>query len=305
VLRLLAQVKRVPRVEVSRLLASTYGGFLRGRGDPGWHARTVAEVEALLAHMTELGLADEEDGFVRLTPLGRACGNSSLAFRSAMRLVRLLRAQEGARLTAERLMAFVQALPELDAFYTPIMRRGQGETRWAQEVIRVYGPPVARVLQHQVEDEWTFAARCKRASILKAWIAGTPLEAIERIATANPFNEVRAGTIRGLADTTRFHLRAAHKIATALLLTDGPGEDEIDALLRRLEVGLPEDVLDLLRLPVALSRGEYLALRDAGVRNRQSLWAQPEAILSSILAKASLAELMRLKPREEAIARPH
>jgi helicase len=67
VLRLLAQVKRVLRGEVPRLLASTYGGFLRGRGDPGWHARTVAEVEALLTQMTELGLADEEDDFVRLT----------------------------------------------------------------------------------------------------------------------------------------------------------------------------------------------------------------------------------------------
>jgi hypothetical protein len=96
--------------------------------------------------MTELGLADEEDGFVRLTPLGRACGNSSLAFRSSMRLVRLLKAQEGAGLTAERLMVLLQALPEVDAFFMPMMRRGQGETRWAQEVVRHYRGPVARVL---------------------------------------------------------------------------------------------------------------------------------------------------------------
>jgi hypothetical protein len=140
--------------------------------------------------------------------------------------------------------------------------------------------------------------------VLKAWTTGTRLDEIERMATAKQFNEVRAGTIRGLADTTRFHLRAGHRIATALLLTDGPGDEEIEAMLRRLEVGLPEDVLDLLELPVALSRGEYLSLRDAGIRGRRSLWAQPEKVLSSILAQPVLARLASLRTAEPIGIRP-
>jgi helicase len=40
----------------------------------------------------------------------------------------------------------------------------------------------------------------------------------------------------------------------------------MDQLLRSLEVGLPSDALDLLRVPVSLGRGDYLALYRSGLR---------------------------------------
>jgi hypothetical protein len=45
-----------------------------------------------------------------------------------------------------------------------------------------------------------------------------------------------------------------------LLLESVPDEKQIDDLLRRLQVGIPTNLLDLLALPVALDRGAYLAL---------------------------------------------
>jgi helicase len=48
------------------------------------------------------------------------------------------------------------------------------------------------------------------------------------------------------------------------MLGEGPGEEAIDILVQRLEAGLPGEALGLMDLPVELTRGEYLALHNAG-----------------------------------------
>ena len=57
------------------------------------------------------------------------------------------------------------------------------------------------MLQQQVEDEWTLPHGVSERRPEGANAAN--LETVERTVTANPFNEVSAGTIRCLADTTR------------------------------------------------------------------------------------------------------
>jgi helicase len=101
-LRLLSQVKVITRDDAVKLLASTYGGYLASKADPDWHDRTVGTLTTLLAEMLDLRLVEEELGGTRLTLLGRACGNSSLNFRSALRLVQILRGSVGTSLTAEK-----------------------------------------------------------------------------------------------------------------------------------------------------------------------------------------------------------
>lgn len=79
VIRLLAQVKKVRRDDVARLLANTYGGYLASRGRPGWKVEVEHTLNELLARMIEQDLVEQDGEFVRLTPLGRACGSSSLS----------------------------------------------------------------------------------------------------------------------------------------------------------------------------------------------------------------------------------
>ena len=160
VLRLLVQVKTVPRADVIRLLANTYGGYLASRRDPDWRARTENRLLQVLDQMLSHGLV-EADGAIRLTLLGRACGRSSLAFESVLRLIRLVRARAGERLSAERLMVLVQALPEADATYTPLMKRGQSESRWPKAVAVQFGHPIVVALQEYAEDRHGYYARCK------------------------------------------------------------------------------------------------------------------------------------------------
>ncbi|BBL79469.1 peptidase C14 [Rubrobacter xylanophilus] len=274
ILRLLAQVDRVPRSEVVRLLANTYGGYLGSIQDPGWHDWAQGRLAKLLEKMEALGLVEEEEGQLRLSLLGRACGSSRLSFGSAMKLVDLLRRVSGG-LTAEGLMAYIQALPEVGG-YTSIFKKGTKESVWQRDVTLYYGPEVTAGLQRGAKDLHDFYARCKRAAILRAWIEGEPIESIERRFTVTPFaGSVGAGDVVGYADRTRLYLRAAYDIADVLLLGEGPDEAAVDTLLKRLEAGLPAGAVGLLDLPVSLPRGEYLALYNAGCATPKDVLSLP------------------------------
>ena len=96
-LRLLAQVQEVPRDAVVTLLANTYAGYLQTRASASWEPQMRVRVEGLLQRMLTLGLLEEEMGFIRLSLLGRACGKSHIKFRSAMRLVEVLRRRSAGR----------------------------------------------------------------------------------------------------------------------------------------------------------------------------------------------------------------
>jgi helicase len=117
-------------------------------------------------------------------------------------------------------------------------------------------PPQCQGLQRYCGDEFEFWARRKRASLLHDWIEGTPVDVLERRFSTTPFQgAVSYGDIIRVADGARFHLRSAHQILSTLF----PGEPvflpKLDELLRRLEFGLPAAALQLVSIPLALSRG--------------------------------------------------
>jgi replicative superfamily II helicase len=285
ILRLLAQVERVPEDEVVRLLASTYGGYLRRRTDPEWHEKMKERLQELLMRMRDLDLLEEQDGKIKLTLLGQACGESTLPFGEAMKLVEVLREVSGGRsideITAKRLMALLQMLSESETGYTPLFKRGgsRKESAWQRDVTNYYSQAVTRALQKRAKDKYEYWARCKRAAILWEWIEGVPTRKIEDKYTINPYSgDIGAGEIRRFADNTRFNLQSAFDIANLLLLGKGPNEEEVDQLVKRLEVGLPESALGLLNLPARLTRGEYLELHSAG-------YTEAEATLRAGLAE--------------------
>lgn len=290
ILRLLAQVERVPEDEVVRLLASTYGGYLRRRTDPEWHEKMKERLQELLMRMRDLDLLEEQDGKIKLTLLGQACGESTLPFGEAMKLVEVLREVSGGRsideITAKRLMALLQMLSESETGYTPLFKRGgsRKESAWQRDVTNYYSQAVTRALQKRVKDKYEYWARCKRAAILWEWIEGVPTRKIEDKYTINPYSgDIGAGEIRRFADNTRFNLQSAFDIANLLLLGKGPNEEEVDQLVKRLEVGLPESALGLLNLPARLTRGEYLELHSAGYTEAEEvLNTSPEELRNHI-----------------------
>jgi helicase len=261
VIRLLAQVKDIPRASVVDLIANTYGGFLAGMRDPQWRARMTQTLERLLNRMVADGLIEQEGEKLRLTMLGRACGESPLRLESAMRLVEIVRQTSPADATIENLVVLVESLPERDEDYTPQMRNG--EAKWQQEASGRFGFGITRSLRHRAISDKEFYARCKRALVVNDWISGVPTNAIESKYSSNAFVRVGHGDVRGYADGARFLLDSALRIA-AIVLERAETPETIEILLKRLDLGLPSEALPLTKLPLALNRGELLAIYRAG-----------------------------------------
>ncbi len=298
ILRLLAQVQEVPRDAVVTLLANTYAGYLETRASASWEPQMRVRIEGLLEQMLTLALLEEELGFVRLSLLGRACGKSHIKFRSAMRLVEVLRRQSGGTpLTAGILLALVHTLPEFDEVYTPIFRKGQREAAWQHRVSQHYGSETTAALRWAATDLMTYYARCKRVAALRDWTDGVPISEIESRFTVNPFNRIRAGDIRSFAEFARFHLAAAFEIADVLFAGQGPSGEEVDTLLAQLEAGIPAEALELLDLPIVLDRGSYLALHQEGLVRPAEVWTSTKERLSRVIGTGSAEMLWAARPR--------
>ena len=139
---------------------------------------------------------------------------------------------------------------------------------------------MANALQRYAGEEMDVWRRCKRAAILYDWIAGLSVEEIERIYTTNAWQGgVSYGDITRIAEGTRFHLRSAHQILSALWPDQPQFLAALDEVLRQIESGLPAASLPLLRLPVPLTRGQYLSLHHAGVSSIEAVAAMDDARL--------------------------
>jgi helicase len=292
-LRLLSQVRGVRATEVPGLLVNTFGGYSASRVNPQWIGMVEYEVTTLIGRLLQAGLAEHEGDLIQLTLLGHACGASSLSFESSLRLVELMKQLSVVGMPPIHVLAMIQVLDELDAIYTPILKRGRSESVRASDMVQRYGQPVARVLQRYCQDEFVFWCRCKRAGLLHDWIEGTPVDVLEKRYSTTPFQgAVGYGDIIRIADGTRYHLRSAHQILSTLFPEQPDFLKDLDEVLQRLELGLPSSALPLLKLPVSLTRGQYLALMNIGVATPEGVHALGDKRLQDCIG-AVAASLLR------------
>ncbi|QIB34609.1 DEAD/DEAH box helicase [Ancylobacter pratisalsi] len=280
VVRLLAQVRDVPRDAVIDLVANTYGGYLAILQNPHWRESMTQRLALLLDRMTSDGLIEEHEGLLSLTMLGRACGESPLRLESALQAVELLRMLGPQPIALETLLVLVEAIPERDEAYTPQSR--QGEAGWQQALNRRYNPEITRLMRYRAPSDRAFYARCKRALVIADWLDGVPTGEIEDRYSANTFSRVGHGDIRGFADGSRFLFDSVLRIA-AIVLGRADDPEAVSALLRRLDFGIPVDALPLTLLPVALARGQILALWRAGLCTSKQISGASTARLEGIL----------------------
>jgi len=81
-----------------------------------------------------------------------------------------------------------------------------------------------------------------------------------------------------------------------MFIDKGPSEESVETLLKQLELGIPADALELLSLPLSLTRGEYLALYQAGIRNPDDLWSYPAESIPELVGASRAAEFEKLRP---------
>jgi hypothetical protein len=106
------------------------------------------------------------------------------------------------------------------------------------------------------------------------------------------------GDIIRIADGTRFHLRSAHRIFAALFPEHPNFLASLDNVLLRLEFGLPSAAIPLTKLPVPLTRGQYLALMKEGCASVADLDKLSDERLKQCLGSAVAA---KLRPNEKAV----
>jgi len=291
-LRLLVQIKQISRTDAVRLLTNTYGGYLHNRKNPDWRENIKSRLEQLIPVLISHKLLEDQDGFIRLTQLGIICGQSTLSFDSIIRLIDLISLNGNRVSDIRELLVLTQALPEVDERYTPLAKN---ETQWPSRAETVM-PGVVQLLRHYTQDALTFGKRAKRVCLLSDWIQGRPIEEMQNAYSANAFNAVGPGDVRGLADITRFSLRSVYQIVSVLLEGNCPEEERLEVLLRQLELGIPEEGLPLLSLPKSLERGEYLQLITAGILTPGEYWKRDLEILRVIIGrKAEVLEPHRPK----------
>jgi len=297
--RLLAQFSRVLQEDAVKLLSCTFAGYLKNKMSPGWQEHIRVSLEKFLLKMVELKLVEQENGYVQLTLLGRACGRSHLKFRSAMRLVELLRSLSATSFTAMGIIAVIQGLDEMDQqARISIFRKGSKEDIWPHNASRLFGREVILLLQNHVpKDIYDYYARSKKALLLYDWISGMSVHDLESKYTLvdNSFCRLTYGHLINIANMTRFHLKSASEIASLILLGNQSIGDEIDRLLIRLEIGLPEELLGLLELPIKLDRGHYLALFNVGIRNKEQFWKASPDTLELIIGKRLIGQLNKYR----------
>jgi hypothetical protein len=242
--------------------------------------------------MLNSGLAEQEADQLQLTLLGKACGRSSLSFESSLRLVELLRKRDLKQLKSDDLVALLQVLQEADDVYTPLMKRGTAESIRITDAYQRFDAGVVQALQHFASETADYWARCKRAAVLWDWMHGISVEEIERYFSSNPFQgRISYGDIRRFADATRFHLRSAQQIIAVLVTDDTSLLTAIDATLKCLEIGIPRECLALLDLPIALNRGQYLALYETGAKTPEAICSLQSAQLIRLLGERTAQEL--------------
>ncbi|RLT87425.1 MAG: DEAD/DEAH box helicase [Ketobacter sp. GenoA1] len=293
-LRLLSQVRGVRASEISNLLVNTFGGYCASRENPQWLEIIQANVDELLNRMISAGLVELEGEIVHLTLLGHACGASSLSFESALRLVELMNSLDIEQVPPTHVLGIIQVLNECDALYTPVMKRGRSESARLNNVSVRYGQEMTRALQRYCSDEIQVWQRCKRAAILWDWINGVAVEELEQqYSSNNPWQgTISYGDIIRIVDGSRFHLRSAHQILTALFPENADFLTELDELLLRLEFGLPLDALGLTELRIPLERGQHLALYNAGYRTQEDIDNLSEQQLSELVGTVATMLLL-------------
>ncbi|QDF96898.1 DEAD/DEAH box helicase [Azoarcus sp. DD4] len=298
ILRLFSQVRGVREDEIPGLLVNTFGGYSASRANPQWISLVERDIAGLIGRLLQVGLAEREGDLIHLTLLGRACGASSLSFESSLRLVELMAQLDAARTPPLHMLALIQVLDEMDAVYTPVMKKGQSESVRFADAAQRFGQQMAQALQRYCRDQFEFWARCKRAALMYDWIEGTAIDVLEKRYSTTPFGgAIGYGNIIGIADATRFHLRSVHQIVSTLLPDKPEFLQGLDELLLRLEFGLPSSALPLTKLPVPLTRGQCLALAAVGVRDTAALDSLDDDRLRDCVG-AAVAALLR--PRVEA-----
>lgn len=277
-----ARTDGLTQQELVDFIQSTFAAHQKGALIPN------QTIETTLGRLVGASLVEQVDTRFRLTELGKVAGELGIQVESVVRVARALRGLATSQLTGNTILAAAQMTVELDDVIFPVHKKSiQERQRW-QSAIHNYGIPAAVVRQLQATDDASFTARCKKLLGVLMWVEGTELNQIEASLLRHLPSDNAAGPIRATAERTRDLLGVVVRIGALVSSDHGEPSVKSDELSMRLEIGLPTEILWLAaKLKRGLERGDYLALRRAGLVTLDALHASDDATLTRVIGSAT------------------
>jgi helicase len=257
-------------------LECSFAAHIAKSVDGGWrlgHSNLIEAIRSLREHDFA---AENEEGKLRLTELGRVVGETGIEVESAISILGSLRQLRADEISDPTLLSAVQQALELDDVYLPINASSTQKepTHWFHQ-LQAQGVPraVLNRLQNGVDTKQA-TRRAKRAVACLLYVAGVPMSDIER--NLGQFGGAlggMAGPVRAVAARTCDFLTATGRLATAV-----HPELDLDSRQVRLSTRLTFGVTGAMaevagQIGGALTRGDYAQLESSGFVDATSIQA--------------------------------
>lgn len=263
--------------DVMSFLSRSFAAHQIRMADP---TRAIPQEPVLrtLTQLMELGFLHHDDENLELTALGGVVSRGSLDVRSAMEVVRVLRALRPEEVTAEVLVAASQLTVELDAS----ARLGEGGQRsrpplYFTHRLRELGLPQPVV--DALEEGSHGRERCKRVIACVTWARNVPLPQVESSLAAAWSDP---GPVRQVVLRTRDVIETV--IAVAAQVHPGMDLRAVELLPAQLDFGVSRGLAAVaLHAGGRLTRSHWLGLLSNGVDTSAAiLGAEDELLASSV-----------------------
>lgn len=284
--------------DIVAFLEASFGAFQASSANERWKWSAISLHEALDDLKRHSLVEAKADGTYSLSPLGRLAGESATEVVSIIRLVEAISGLQAQSITDPLLISAAQLTMELDQVHFPLNKKSTQKepAYWVQE-LRSQGvsSQVLTAFHRFVTDGHQSTLRAKRAVSCLLFVAGRPMQDIERIVTqfGGSFGGA-AGPIRAVASRTCDVLPTVARVAELLCPSLQLG-DRVRRLAGRLNYGVTGTLVDLALLVGSdLTRGDYHRLGSAGLSDIEGLVsAKDEAILTCVNGDIQKLNLVR------------
>ena len=294
-----SKINGLTEQELTDFIQSTFAAHQQAR------LLDAAAVSATVTRLAGAGLVELVDARYRLTELGKAAGELGVQVESVVRVARALRGNVGVSINDTALLAAAQTTVELDDVLFPVHKTSTQERQRWHGAVQQQRLPGSVLRELQSTDSVGYIARCKRLCSVLMWLEGTDLNRMEASLLRHLPAENAAGPIRSTAERTRDLIGVVARIGSLVSTDHSAPSGNLDSLNARLELGIPSDIHWLASVMRRdLERGDYLALRRAGLATRDAIASASDSSLEAAVNSKRKAARIREVVREMEFTKP-
>jgi replicative superfamily II helicase len=227
-------------------------------------------IEKEVNSLVEADFVNKDKGNYYLSELGKACGKEGLQINSAIRVSSYLKSIHEKSISVKTIVAATCLTHEInDIFVFVNMRSLKEKQRWPKEVLMhlssysYWETELRRLVRN---DDYSRLSMCKKLSAILSWINGASILDIENHIHQHYYDHFASGAVQQVTDRCKDVLNPVATIIAFIYPKQNNIEEMIERLTVRLQVGVPDKIVDLVRITKAnFLRPTYIALHKMGI----------------------------------------